>query len=488
MGSLGMENGGVASLGGASALDLRIKKDPVPELPLSTIPEVPGQIDSTINQWRIKSEPFPDTQLLTVPENTEVSIENEPDIKDNDNIDSLSIEPQFDHKDAIEKLLKISMGPGFKVSDIDTEPTAALKTLEEIKKSVKEAAVSCKNGHNVILEQWQKVKIFFYIISHIDGSITLEISKRLRLLEVLKLFTNPVFKCPTEYSSIAKALIDKIEAQNGFEAPPPPPAALTIDAQSANANINKKRKSVSETPTSSKRSKDNSTSRKSPVPSPTGYSAPPASASYIWGDNGIMRGILWKQGGYVILDEKKAHLFKENAKIHGHNGLTVGDCWPRQMAALRDGAHGAPQAGIVGDKKEGAYSIVISKHYEGFDMDEGDIVYYSAPGAKESIIKEADSENSGVMILRRSMETKKPVRVLRSSNCAWKNRPAAGIRYDGLYRVTDGNVETNGKGGKFWRFTLKRLRRVDGSDQVPINLSRPTKEEVGLFEKVKGGY
>ncbi|TGO48660.1 hypothetical protein BOTNAR_0465g00080 [Botryotinia narcissicola] len=488
MGSLGMDNGWVASLGGASALDLRIKKEPVPELPLSTIPQVPGQIDSTINQSRIKSEPFPDTQLPTVPENTEVSINNEPEIKDNGNIDSLSIEPQFDHKDAIKDLLKISMGPGFKVSDIDTDPTAALETLKEIKKSVKEAAVSCKNGHNTILEQWQKVKIFFYIISHIDGSITPEISKRLRLLEVLGLFTNPVFKCPAEYSSIAKALIDRIEAQNGFEAPPPPAPALTIDTQSANANKNKKRKSVSETPTSSKRSRDNPTSRKSPVPSSTGYSAPPASASYIWGDIGIMRGILWKQGGYVILDENKAHIFKKNAKIHGHNGLTVGDCLPRQMAALRDGAHGAPQAGIVGDKKEGAYSIVISKHYEGFDKDEGDIVYYSAPGAKESIIKEADSENSGVMVLRRSMKTKKPVRVLRSSNCTWENRPAAGIRYDGLYQVTDGNIETSGKGGKFWRFTLKRLRRVDGSDQVPINLSRPTKEEVGLFENVKGGY
>ncbi|TGO06961.1 hypothetical protein BTUL_0372g00010 [Botrytis tulipae] len=500
MGSLGMENGGVASLGGASALELRIKKEPLPELPLSAISQAPGQIDSTINQSRIKSEPFPDTQLPTVPENPEVSINNEPETKDNGNIDSLSIEPQFDHKDAIEELLKISMGPGFKVSDIDTEPTAALETLKEIKESVKNAAVSCKNGHNTILEQWQKVKIFFYIISHIDGSITPEISihndkvanhhhsKRLKLLEVLGLFTNPVFKCPTEYSSIAKALIDRIKAQNGFEAPPPPAAALTIDAQSANANKNKKRKSVSETSTSSKRSRDNSTSRESSVPSSTGYSAPPASASHIWGDNGIMRGILWKQGGHVILDENTAHIFKKNAKIHGHNGLTVGDCWPRQMAALRDGAHGAPQAGIVGDKKEGAYSIVISKHYEGFDRDEGDVVYYSAPGAKESIIKEADSENSGVMVLRRSMETRKPVRVLRSSNCAWKNRPAAGIRYDGLYQVTDGNVETNGKGGKFWRFTLKRLHRVDGSDQVPINLSRPTKEEVGLFEKVKSGY
>lgn len=126
---------------------------------------------------RIKSEPLSDAQLSPVPENTKLSIKEEPNIKDNGNINILSInyKPQFDHKNAIEQLLKISMGPGFKVSDIDIEPTAALKTLKEIKESVKKAAVSCKNGSNTILEQWQKVKIFFYIISHIEGSITPEI-------------------------------------------------------------------------------------------------------------------------------------------------------------------------------------------------------------------------------------------------------------------------------------------------------------------------
>ncbi|KAF7958690.1 hypothetical protein EAE96_002224 [Botrytis aclada] len=482
MGSLGTDNGGAASLGGASALRSRIKKEPLPELPLS------DQIDSTINQLHIKSEPLPDTQLSPVPENIEVSIKEEPETKNNGNIDILSIEPPFDHKDAIKKLLDIHMGPGFNVSDINTEPKAALKTLREIKKAVKMAAIACKNDHTPILEQWRKVKIFLYIVSRIDP-VTPEFSKDLRLKDVLELFTDPEFKCPTEYSRIAKALIDRIEAQNGFKAPPPPPpAALTIDTQPANTNNNKKRKSPGQTPTSSKRSRDSSTPSENTTPSSLGYSAPPASASHIWGDRGIMRGILWKQSGHVTLDEEKAKIFKKNSKIHGHNGLTVGDCWPRQMAALRDGAHGAPQAGIVGDKKEGAYSIVISKHYEGFDRDEGDIVYYSAPGAKESITKEADSENTGVMALRRSMETRKPVRVLRSASCAWKNGPAAGIRYDGLYWVTEGKVETNGKGGKFWRFTLRRLRWVDDIEQVPINLSRPTKEEVVLFEKVKEGY
>ncbi|TGO62908.1 hypothetical protein BCON_0016g00010 [Botryotinia convoluta] len=491
MDSLGIDSGGVASLGGSSALQLRVKKEPLPERPLSAISQASDHIDSTIES-RIKSAPLSDPQLSSVPENTEVSIKKEPEIEDDDKNDVVSVEPQFDHKDAIKKLLDINMEPGFNVSDINTEPTAAFKTLQEIKEAVKMAAVSSKNakdGKEPNVEQWRKVKIFLYIISRIDP-VKPEFSKPLKLKEVLELFTNPVFKCPTEYSSIAKALIDKIEAQNGFEAPPPPPppvqAALTVDTQSANANKNKKRKSVGETPTSSKRSRDNVTSEETSTPrsSTSGTVAPvhlPPSNHLIWGDSGIMRGCLLNLS---IRKDFKAR----DCKIYGHNGLTVGDCWARQIAALRDGAHGAPQAGIVGDVEKGAYSIIISKHYEGFDLDEGDTIEYSAPGAIDSTAKEPDSTKHGVIVLKRSIVTKNPVRVLRTAGCAWKNRPAMGIRYDGLYRVIEGKVGTNGKGGKYWRFTLKRLRRVDGSDQVPINISRPTKEEVGLFEKVKEGY
>lgn len=263
------------------------------------------------------------------------------------------------------------MGHGFNVSDIDTEPKAAFKTLLEIKTSVVHAAVSWKNakdGKKPILEQWRKIKIFLYIISRVDpvtpkfryGVIFFfyfccfcsirdnkvanhHHSQDLNLKMILKFFTDPEFKFPKEYCSIAEALIDRIEAQNGFEAPmppPPPPAALTIDNQSANANKYKKRKSTGETPTSSKRPRDKSTSEEKSTPSSSGYSAPPASASHIWGDTGIMRGILWKQGGHVRLNKETWDRFKKDWNHFGHNGLTVGDCWPRQMAALRDGAHG----------------------------------------------------------------------------------------------------------------------------------------------------
>ena len=49
-----------------------------------------------------------------------------------------------------------------------------------------------------------------------------------------------------------------------------------------------------------------------------------------------------------------------NFRIFGHNGLEVGDWWPLQLCALRDGAHGSAQGGIAGSAITGAYSIIVS--------------------------------------------------------------------------------------------------------------------------------
>ena len=52
-----------------------------------------------------------------------------------------------------------------------------------------------------------------------------------------------------------------------------------------------------------------------------------------------------------------------SSKRFGHNGLRIGQCWPFRVCALRDGAHGIGQAGIAGDQKDGARSIVISGEF-----------------------------------------------------------------------------------------------------------------------------
>ncbi len=60
----------------------------------------------------------------------------------------------------------------------------------------------------------------------------------------------------------------------------------------------------------------------------------------IYGESGIMRGILWyrtKNASQTCLDEKYP---VKDAHVYGHNGIEVGAWFPRQLAALRDGAHG----------------------------------------------------------------------------------------------------------------------------------------------------
>ncbi|CAD6448220.1 b77b7ef2-fbe0-409f-9868-34181a126fd5 [Sclerotinia trifoliorum] len=469
MSSHGRGNRGVASqtaVDGPSTL-LRIKSEPLSELSLSAI-SISQESGPTI-ELPIKSEPQSGPQLSSIPQTPEDVTGIEPSGDGDQNV-ILSTTPQLNLQDAISRLVENSK---FKPSDINTDPSVALGKLLDLKTPIKLAAIHSKNGKSRDPEQWEKLNLFLYILSSLD-TVTPEFSNTLNLRSVLEILINPIFNFPQEYSDISQALIVKIEGQNGFQAPPSPPVSKT-NIESATSNSRKRRSPSSETPTSAKKSRNNSLSSSPNV-------VPPPSDHPIWGANGIMRGLV-RDGTSIKLIEEKIHTFKKKFNRFGHNDLTVGDCWPKQIVALRDGAHGCPQGGISGTAETGAYSIIISKHYEGFDQDLGDTIYYSAPGAKDSIAKEPDSEKTGVKALKRSIETRNPVRVLRAAGCAWNYGPAAGIRYDGLYRVIKGDVGTNGKGGKFWRFTLRRLENQD-----PIKVHLPDRETIGLFERVKEGY
>ena len=75
----------------------------------------------------------------------------------------------------------------------------------------------------------------------------------------------------------------------------------------------------------------------------------------------VMRGIIIVEGGrrgYKL--DQDARPPPRNCDVVGHNGLTVGQWWPRRICALRDGAHGSSMGGIAGSANTGAYSIVVS--------------------------------------------------------------------------------------------------------------------------------
>lgn len=130
--------------------------------------------------------------------------------------------------------------------------------------------------------------------------------------------------------------------------------------------------------------------------------------------------------------------------------------------------------------------MLISDHYSGLDMDEGEVLYYSAEGARGRDSRERFTSKAN-LAMAASEVTRNPVRVLRSAKGA-RNRhfaPACGIRYDGLYRVTEMRVLVNEKGSSYQRF---RLERVPGQPSLESIRGMPTEEQREQFERIKDGY
>ncbi|KAI9721029.1 MAG: hypothetical protein M1812_002509 [Candelaria pacifica] len=202
----------------------------------------------------------------------------------------------------------------------------------------------------------------------------------------------------------------------------------------------------------------------------------------IFGTNGIMRGLLIKQGPTRVYQFDDTFP-RRDANVFGANGLTIGDWWPLQRCALRDGAHGATMAGIAGKNDEGAYSIVVAGQYADLDDDYGDMLWYSASNSHSNTDPNVARVSGGALVLRQSIVTQRPVRVLRSFRGESSFAPSAGIRYDGLYHVVREGNNTNTRGGLYIRFRLQRL-----PNQPPIVRNRPTMAEIAQSERIVRGY
>jgi putative restriction endonuclease len=126
---------------------------------------------------------------------------------------------------------------------------------------------------------------------------------------------------------------------------------------------------------------------------------------------------------------------------------------------------------------------VVSGSYDDTDMDLGDKILYSSAGSATTSAATADLSKTGTKALIRSIHTRNPVRVLRSSSGKGALAPRAGLRYDGLYVVSGFETMTNKKGGEYARF---RLDRMDG--QVAVNTAAPTPAQTLDFEQVSLGF
>ncbi|TKY87951.1 hypothetical protein EX895_003047 [Sporisorium graminicola] len=158
-------------------------------------------------------------------------------------------------------------------------------------------------------------------------------------------------------------------------------------------------------------------------------------------------------------------------KTFGHiPGIPIGTQWEKRMDCSTDAVHAPTVAGISGNEADGCWSICLSGGYED-DIDLGESFTYTGSGgrdlkgtannpknlrtAPQSSDQKWDGKNAA---LRRSVETKKPVRVVRGWKAGGRYAPSEGYVYCGLYRVERAWRESGASGWLVCKFHFVRLK------------------------------
>jgi hypothetical protein len=316
--------------------------------------------------------------------------------------------------------------------------------------------------------------------------------KEINAKGILSTIADPVNNFPSNIQKIAKVILDLRESQN-WGKPPSDEQPLSPLISGSRGRI----QSIAQT-THGSNGQSGNTSSPRLVPAPASNDHP------IFGLNGFMHHMRMIPGKpqSICIDPHYMRI-KKSASVFGANGFSIGDCWPSQLVALRDGVHGMyllirppfpgvadpdyqlgqRMAGISGSQEGGAWSIVVSGLYDDVDQDSGEELWYSAPNGNESVNSTTVTRTAGENLLLRSIQTGNPVRVLRSERAKWFGRPAKGYRYDGLYQILRLAQKANRNGGVYTGFELKRL-----TGQMPIDTTKPTPHQVQQFELAKYGY
>lgn len=204
-------------------------------------------------------------------------------------------------------------------------------------------------------------------------------------------------------------------------------------------------------------------------------------------DPHLLRGIKTtmcaeKNKSYALDDR---YPFRTSANYIGAGDLINGQWWPRRICALRDGAHGACEAGIHGETGKGAYSIIVGGDSGYQDLDDGDTLQYCGTSSSK---KDGNGASIPTANTRQMLDScdriHNQIRVLRSAASSGKHsayKPSCGLRYDGLYKITGKehlHVDTS-----MYRFTLVRC---PGQDPIRHKgpEERPTRNEKQEYAKM----
>ncbi|KAF8346314.1 PUA-like domain-containing protein [Amanita rubescens] len=153
-------------------------------------------------------------------------------------------------------------------------------------------------------------------------------------------------------------------------------------------------------------------------------------------------------------------------------GVPVFATFARRDDLKKSNVHNQQTAGIAGNTKDGAYSIVLSNGYED-DVDEGDFISYTGTGGKDgdvygrkpNVTFDQSFEHQHNRALQISAETKRPVRVIRGPHKHSKYAPETGYRYDGLYIVEKAYMSKSKNGFQVCKYDLRRL---PGQGTLPV--------------------
>ncbi|KPI44399.1 uncharacterized protein AB675_8619 [Cyphellophora attinorum] len=200
----------------------------------------------------------------------------------------------------------------------------------------------------------------------------------------------------------------------------------------------------------------------------------------------------WQRGDFGVLPHRafvrdgkgrwirNANWNHRDGRFFGDGHLVNGQTFKNRRIMASEGAHAPPQAGISGNTRDGAYSVVMGLHEPSkqmvyADVDCGDTIYYISTALPlkeddqdpptnhfdpedEALYVDPETATVGARALMISHETRQPVRVFRSYKAApiVPNKPVKGFRYDGLYRVED--VVCLKQKRQIYRFKMVRLR------------------------------
>ncbi|KIJ95627.1 hypothetical protein K443DRAFT_682892 [Laccaria amethystina LaAM-08-1] len=167
----------------------------------------------------------------------------------------------------------------------------------------------------------------------------------------------------------------------------------------------------------------------------------------------------------------EADLAMQTDPRFGKPEYPVGTTFQSREECVSAGVHALHFAGIHGTNRLGAFSICLSGGYED-DKDEGHFFKYAGTGGQSDSfssggrqVADQTFDHPHNSALKKSVETKRPVRVVRGPNDKSKYAPAEGYRYDGLYVVEKAYLDKGVSGYEICRY---ELRRVPGQPPLPI--------------------